>query len=77
MPLPKPRPTESEKDFIQRCMSEANEFPDQEQRMHKRQLDLELAILLPQTHWIVESDFKESTLQDAANRYATRNGKKG
>lgn len=40
------------------------------QRMHKRQLDLELAILQPQTHWIVESDFKESTLQDAANRYA-------
>lgn len=33
MPLPKPSPSESQKDFIQRCMSEATEFPDQEQRL--------------------------------------------
>lgn len=34
MPLPKPRPTENQKDFISRCMTEIQgEFPNQEQRL--------------------------------------------
>ena len=34
MPLPKPTPGESQKDFIARCMSDAkSEFPDQDQRL--------------------------------------------
>ena len=40
------------------------------QQMHKRQLDLELALLQPETQWIMDSDSKASTLQDAVNIYS-------
>ena len=36
MPLPKPTPSESRKDFMQRCMSDSvivNEFPNKDQRL--------------------------------------------
>jgi hypothetical protein len=35
MPIPTPKPTETQKEFVQRCMSDEimnNEYPDKDQR---------------------------------------------